>query len=91
MIGSRAWAGLAVGAALIAAQASAAELVVVEARGITLKAGQTVDDGQKLTLQPGDELTLVDERGDTYRREVPIPLAGQEGTVTWSGRRPGKS
>ena len=36
-------------------------------------------------------VTLVDARGDTYRREVPIPLAGQEGTVTWSGRRPGKS
>jgi len=35
-------------------------------------------------------ITLVDARGETYRREVPIPLAGQEGNVTWSGRRPGK-
>ena len=32
-------------------------------------------------------VTLVDARGETYRREVPIPLAGQERYVTWSGRR----
>ena len=32
-------------------------------------------------------LTLLDERGGTYRREVPIRLAGQERNVTWSGRR----
>lgn len=80
MIGSRAWAGVAVGAALIAAQASAAELVVVEARGITLKAGQTVDDGQRLTLQPGDELVLVDERGSVIRLRGPFdgrPASGK--------------
>jgi prepilin-type N-terminal cleavage/methylation domain-containing protein len=34
-------------------------------------------------------VTLVDKRGDTYRREVPVFLAGQEGNVTWSGRRSG--
>ncbi|HZL97718.1 MAG TPA: prepilin-type N-terminal cleavage/methylation domain-containing protein [Terriglobales bacterium] len=33
-------------------------------------------------------VTLVDAGGETYRREVPIALAGQEGNVTWSGRRP---
>jgi hypothetical protein len=33
-------------------------------------------------------VTLVEASGETYRREVPIPLAGQEGTVTYSGRRP---
>ena len=43
---SRIGAVLAVGAALLAHQASAAELVVVEARGSTLKPGQVVDDGQ---------------------------------------------
>jgi len=32
-------------------------------------------------------VTLVDARGDTYRREIAIPLAGQEGSVTFSGRR----
>jgi hypothetical protein len=33
-------------------------------------------------------VTLVGAGGETYRREVAIPLAGQEGSVTWSGRRP---
>ena len=32
-------------------------------------------------------VTLVDASGEIYRREVPIPLAGHEGNVTWSGRR----
>jgi len=30
---------------------------------------------------------LTGPRGDTYRREVFIPLAGQEGALTFSGRR----
>ena len=82
MIGSGAWAGVAVGAALIAAQASAAELVVVEARGITLQPGQTVDNTQKLALQPGDELTLVDERGSVIKVRGPFdgPLASGKGS-----------
>ena len=55
--------------------------------------GQGVAAGEKAkTAMPKKAaVTLVDARGDTYRREVPIPLAGQEGSVTWSGRRPGKS
>ncbi len=44
--------------------------------------------GSKTTLPKKAAVTLVDMRGETYRREVPIPLAGQEGVVTWSGRRP---
>jgi prepilin-type N-terminal cleavage/methylation domain-containing protein len=44
--------------------------------------------GSKTTLPKKAAVTLVDGRGDTYRREVPIFLAGQEGNVTWSGRRP---
>jgi prepilin-type N-terminal cleavage/methylation domain-containing protein len=43
----------------------------------------------KTALPKKAAITLVDERGDTYRREVPITLAGQESNVTWSGRRPG--
>ena len=46
--------------------------------------------GSKTTLPKKAAVTLVDARGDTYRREIPIFLAGQEGNVTWSGRRPGK-
>jgi prepilin-type N-terminal cleavage/methylation domain-containing protein len=41
----------------------------------------------KTALPKKAAVTLVDARGETYRREVPIPLAGQEGNVTWSGRR----
>jgi prepilin-type N-terminal cleavage/methylation domain-containing protein len=45
----------------------------------------------KTALPKKAAVTLVDARGDIYRREIPIPLAGQEGSVTFSGRRPGKS
>jgi len=41
----------------------------------------------KTALPKKAAVTLVDARGETYRREVAIPLAGQEGNVTWSGRR----
>lgn len=41
------------------------------------------------TLPAKVAVTLVDSRGDTYRREVLLPLAGQEGVLTYSGRRPG--
>lgn len=71
MIGSRMAPVLAIGAALVAAQATAAELVVVESRGITLKPGQVVDDAQKITLQRGDELTLVDESGAVIKLRGP--------------------
>ena len=43
--------------------------------------------GSKTLLPKKVAVTLVGERGETYRREVPIRLAGQEGNVTWSGRR----
>jgi hypothetical protein len=43
--------------------------------------------GSKTALPKKAAVTLVDARGETHRREVAIPLAGQEGTVTWSGRR----
>jgi prepilin-type N-terminal cleavage/methylation domain-containing protein len=43
--------------------------------------------GTKTTLPKKIAVTLVDTRGATFRREVPIHLAGQEGSVTWSGRR----
>jgi len=79
MIGSRIGAVLAVGAMLLAAEASAAELVVVEARGVTLKPGEVVDSGQKLTLQRGDELTLVDESGAVIKLRGPYDAAPSAG------------
>ena len=45
--------------------------------------------GSKTALPKKAAITLVDARGETYRREVPIFLAGQEANVTWSGRRVG--
>ena len=84
MIRKHAWAALAVGAALLCTQASAAELVVVEARGLTLKPGQTVDETQKITLQKGDELTLVDESGAVIKLRGPYdgpPTAGTSSGV----------
>lgn len=44
--------------------------------------------GANPSLPKKAAVTLVDERGNTYRREIPITLAGQENFVTWSGRRP---
>ncbi len=79
MIGFRTGAVLAIGAALLAAQASAAELVVVEARGLTLKPGETIDDSQKVTLQRGDELTLVDESGSVIKLRGPYDAAPSAG------------
>ncbi len=43
--------------------------------------------GSKTAMPKKAAVTLLDARGETYRREVPIPLAGQEANVTWSGRR----
>ena len=43
--------------------------------------------GTKTAMPKKAAVTMVDAGGATYRREVPIPLAGQEGNVTWSGRR----
>jgi hypothetical protein len=43
--------------------------------------------GTKTAMPKKAAVTLVGAGGETYRREVPIPLAGQEANVTWSGRR----
>jgi hypothetical protein len=79
MIGT--WIGvtLALGAAVMGAQATAAELVVVESRGLTLKPGETVNDSQKITLQKGDELTLVDESGAVIKLRGPYDGAPSAG------------
>jgi hypothetical protein len=80
MIGFRTLAASAMGAALLAAQAWAAELVVVEARGISLKPGQVLDDTQKLTLQKGDEITLVNESGAVLKLRGPYDAAPSAGS-----------
>jgi hypothetical protein len=79
MIGSRMLAALTIGAAFLASPAWSAELVVVEARGLTLKPGQVVDDSQRLTLQRGDEVTLVDENGAVIKLRGPYDAAPSAG------------
>jgi prepilin-type N-terminal cleavage/methylation domain-containing protein len=39
------------------------------------------------TLPKKAAVTLMDSRGDAYRREILLPLSGQEGVLTYSGRR----
>ncbi|MGH7124936.1 MAG: hypothetical protein ACREFI_11230 [Stellaceae bacterium] len=80
MIGSRMMATLAIGAALLGSQASAAELVVIESRGVTLKPGEVIADSQKITLQRGDELTLVDESGAVIKLRGPYDAPPNAGT-----------
>jgi len=80
MIGFRAFAALTIGATLLASPGWAAELVVVEARGLSLKPGQVVDDTQKLTLQRGDEVTLVDESGAVIKLRGPYDAAPNAGS-----------
>ena len=46
--------------------------------------------GVRATAMPKKAaVTLLDAHGKIYRREVPIPLAGQEANLTWSARRAG--
>ena len=61
MTGSRGLFAATMGLVFLTSQAWAADAVVVEARGAALKAGQVIDDTQKLTLQRGDEVTLRDD------------------------------
>lgn len=45
--------------------------------------------GKKRSAMPTRvAVVLVDSRGTEYRRVVPVPLAGQEGALPFSGRRP---
>jgi hypothetical protein len=53
-------------------QASAAELVVVDARGIDLKPGAKVPANVVIKLGPGARLTLVTPNGETIRLRGPF-------------------
>jgi hypothetical protein len=68
-----------------AAEAVAAELVVIEARGVTLRPGQTIDDAQPLVLREGQRVTLVAPDGTTIKLRGPYdqpPTASGGGTST---------
>jgi hypothetical protein len=55
--------------------AQASEVVVVEARGIALKAGQVLDDSQPLVLQEGQRVTLIAANGNTLKLRGPYDQA----------------
>ncbi len=62
--------------------AMAAELVVVEARGVGLKQGDVIDDAKPITLKDGQLVTLVSENGSILTLRGPYdqtPAAGSGG------------
>jgi hypothetical protein len=65
-----------------ASAAMAAELVVVEARGVGLKQGDVLDDAKPIKLEDGQLLTLVAENGSILTLRGPYdqaPAAGSGG------------
>ncbi len=62
-------------AAGFGAAAWAADLVVLEARGIALRPGQTVDSTQALTLKQGQHVTLISPTGTTLKLDGPYDKA----------------
>jgi len=57
------------------AAASAADLVVLEARGVNLRPGQTVDSAKPLTLKQGQHVTLISPAGITLKLDGPYDKA----------------
>jgi len=69
-------------AGLMAGSAAAANLIVVEARGIALKPGATVDSAKPLVLKQGQHVTLISDSGATLQIDGPYsqaPSAGGQG------------
>jgi hypothetical protein len=55
--------------------AQAANLIVIEARGIALRAGQSVDSTKALTLKQGQHVTLITPTGATLKLDGPYDKA----------------
>ena len=75
--------GLLLAAFFLAAPARAADLVVVEARGVDLQAGTTLDDSKPLVLKGGQAVTLVGADGNLFKLRGPYdkPPAPQDGGI----------
>jgi hypothetical protein len=56
---------------LVAARAGAADLVVLEARGVSFKQGQKIEETRKITLSEGQRLTLIASNGRTVKLAGP--------------------
>ena len=68
------------GLSLFAGAAQAAQYVVVEARGVSLKVGAIVDPTKPLVLKQGQHLTLISDSGQTIKLDGPYekaPIASQ--------------
>jgi hypothetical protein len=64
----------------LASAALAAELVVVEARGLSLKQGEVIDDAKPIMLKDGQLLTLVAENGTILTLRGPYDQAPAGGS-----------
>jgi len=64
---------------LVATAATAAELVVVEARNIDLQQGTSVDDSKPLTLKEGQQVTLIADDGTILTLRGPYDRAPSGG------------
>ena len=73
---------IALSGALLPGAAQAANLIVVEARGVAMKPGQAIDASKPLTLKQGQHVTLISEQGATLSIDGPYnapPSAGGGG------------
>jgi hypothetical protein len=75
---------LALLGSLAATAATAAELVVVEARNVELKQGETVDGSKPLTLKEGQAVTLIADDGTILTLRGPYDRAPGSGGVNVS-------
>jgi hypothetical protein len=56
-----------------------ADLVVIEARGLPVQAGQVIDDSKPLVLKEGQRITLIAANGSTLRLRGPYDQAPGSG------------
>ena len=61
--------------ACLAREAAAADFVVIEADGIRIASGQTINGSQPLNLQDGQAVTLLSESGETIHIDGPSTAA----------------
>jgi hypothetical protein len=59
--------------------AAASQLVVIEAHGIHMAAGATIDGSKPLSLQDGQDLTLLTSSGQVIKLEGPSEAAPEAG------------
>jgi hypothetical protein len=70
---------------LAASPAFAGQLIVVEARGISLAPGSSVDDSKPLDLKQGQHVTLISQSGVTISLDGPYnkpPVAAGQGGMS---------